>query len=114
MLAPSLLASTPFRNRTAFNDMVGILALYHAALAQTIARNTGTGVKLLPIGNANGGDAAWLDALTKQTQSETDALGIAGPGSYSEFDLRDPSEFASFTFIVAEDLERIRKAAGLS
>jgi hypothetical protein len=114
LIDPGLIGGTPFNNRTAFTDLVGTVYLYHAALAQTIARTTGVAVTLYPLGDGKIGDPFYLDALTKQHASEANALGLIGPPSFSEFDLRDPSEFASFTFLLGNDLERLRKAAGLN
>ena len=114
MLDPSLLGSTPFNNRTALVDLGGILELFHSALAETIARTTAVAVKKYPLGDPRGGSRDWLDALTKQHQSEASALGLIGPPDFTDFNLRDPSEFASFTFLLANDLQRLRIAAGLS
>ena len=92
---------------------MGSVYLYHAALAETIARTTGVSVKLLAIGDGKIGDPLYLDALTKQHASEAAALGLIGPPSFSDFQLTDPSEFASFTFSLAQDLQRLRVASGL-
>src|SRR5947209_4020447 len=106
MLSTSLLASTPFNNRTALVDLAGILELYHAALAASIARTTGGAVRKYPLGNGRG-DPDWLDALTKQHAAEADALGLIGPPSFGDFNLRHAGEFASFTFLLANDLQRL-------
>jgi hypothetical protein len=112
MLSPGLIGSTPFRNRTALNDLAGILELYHATLAETIARTTGVAVKKYPLGTPGGPD--WLDALTKQHASERAALGLPGPTDFSSFDLKDAAEWASFTFLLSSDLQAIRDAAGVN
>lgn len=113
MLSPSLLGSTPFNNRTAIVDFAGILELYHQALCETISRNFAVAVVKYPLGSGRG-EPEWLDALTKQHAAESNAMGLAGPPSFSEFDLKDGAEWASFTFLVANDLERLRRAAGLN
>jgi len=93
--------------------LVGVLDLYHAALAETISRTTGVAVKKYPLGNGRG-EPDWLDALTKQHADEAAALGLIGPPSFGDFNLKDASEFASFTFLLANDLQRLRIAAGLT
>lgn len=98
---------------TAFRDLAGTLELYHRALAETIARTTGVAVRAYPLGNGLG-EQDWLDALTRQHADEAAALGIAGPPSFGDFSLRDPSEWASFTFLLSNDLQRLRIAAGLT
>lgn len=113
MLSPSLLGSTPFNNRTALVDLAGTIDLYHQALCETISRNFGVPVVKYPLGSGRG-EPEWLDALTKQHAAEANAMSLAGPPSFSEFDLKDPAEFASFTFLLANDLERLRRVAGLS
>src|SRR5258707_13170974 len=112
MLSPSLLGSTPFNNRTALVDFAGILDLYHQALCEPISRNFAVAVVKYPLGSGRG-ENEWLDALTKQHAAEANAMGLAGPPSFSEFDLKDPSEFASFTFLVANYLHPLRRAPGL-
>lgn len=106
------MSATPFRNPTAWKDLTGQLDLYHAVLAQTISETFGISVIKLPLGDGRA-DAAWLDALTRQFASECQALALDGPASYSEFDLKDPGEFASFTFQLSNDLQRVRVAAGV-
>lgn len=70
-------------------------------------------MKKYPLGNGRG-EPQWLDALTKQHADEARALGLIAPPDFSDFNLRDPSEWASFTFLLANDLQRLRSAAGLS
>ena len=112
MISTRLLATVPPNNRTAFSDYAGILAFYHQALAEQIQRTTGVAVRLFPLGNGRG-EPTWLDALTRQHRDEAVALGIAAPPDFTEFDVSDPAEFASLTWTVAQDLERLRLAAGL-
>lgn len=113
MLDPSLFSGVPFHNRTAFADAAGTLDLYHAVLADAIARLTQTPVRKYPLGNGRG-EKEWLTALTRQHADEAQALGLPGPPDFTDFSLGDPSEWASFWFIVANDLQRIRIAAGVS
>lgn len=112
MIAPSLIASTPFNNRTALADLAGIVTIMHQTFAETIARNTGRAVKNLPLGSGYPG-REWLDALTKQSASERLALGMAPPTDFTEFDVHDPAEWASFVFLLGNDLEEIRATVGV-
>jgi hypothetical protein len=112
MMSPTLLASVPYRNRTAFADAVSILANYHTVLADTIGRQTGRAVVLYPLGDGRG-EREWLQALEQQHAAEARALGIAPPPSLSDFNLGDPTEWASFWWIMSEDLERLRLASGI-
>lgn len=112
MISTHLLATVPHRNPTAFADWAGTLAFVHQALAAAIQRQTGVAVRLVPLGNGRG-EYEWLDALTHQHRDEARALGIAAPPDFTEFSVRDPAEFASLTWTVSEDLERLRLGAGL-
>ena len=113
MIDPSLIGGTPFNNRTALVDLAGILEIYHGVLAETISRTTTVEVKRYPLGTGIG-TPDWLDALTKQHASERFALGLIAPASFSDFNLKDASEFASFVFILSQDLDQIRIAAGVT
>ncbi len=112
MLAPSLISATPFRNRTAWRDMCGVVDMYHQVLTDTISRTLRVAVLRLPLGDGDGGPA-WLDALTRQHVAECQALAIDLPTPFTEYNLADAAEFASFTFQLANDLQRIRIAAGV-
>ena len=112
MISTDLLASVPFRNRTAVTDWIGQLDLIHANLAEVISRAQQVEVKKLPLG-ASRIDSYWLKALTEQHTAERLALGLAPASDFTDFDVNDPGEFASLTFVVASDLEQIRLAAGV-
>ena len=112
MIGTALLASVPFRNPTALADYIGTLTMIHQDLAETISRQTASAVKLYPLGTAYG-DSPWLFALEQQHADEARALGIAPPPSFADFELSNEAEWASFTFLVSQDLERIRLAAGV-
>lgn len=112
MIEPGLLGGTPFRNPTALADLAGTVYLVHMALAQSIAQTTGRAVRLLPLGNGRG-EPEWLAALTEQHTGEAHALGIATGPDFSEYDLNDPAAFASFTWVLGQDLTRLKRAAGI-
>lgn len=111
MIDFSLLSATPFKNQTAFRDMMGLLTIAHQDFAETITRNTGNGVPVYPFASAK--DTDLLFALQQQLVAECRALFIAQPTDLSDFNLREESEFYSFTFLLGNEMERIRIAAGL-
>lgn len=112
MIDPALLASTPFDNRTAYRDLIGQIALLHNALIPAIAALTGAAVKRMPI-DANADAADLLQSIQAQHAAEAVALGIAAPPDLESFDLEDPADFASWTFVISNDLTRLKAAAGV-
>ena len=112
MIDFSLLASTPFRNPTAFRDMAGILAIAHQDIAETIERQTNTPVTLSPLGDGRPGDQHWQFALQQALNSECLALGITQPSDLSDFNLTDEAEFYSFTFLLGNEMNGLDSAQG--
>lgn len=108
---PSNWASVPYGNRNAFRDFVGTHYLWHRALADQIFIVTGSTVVLLPIGD--GGGSEWLLAVQRQYESECAALGLAAPPDLSSYDLSDPNDFASWTFLLSQQATILRTASGL-
>lgn len=84
----------------------------HAQLAPVISERTGVGVRRYPLGSG-GGSPDWLEAITRQHADERSALGLIAPVDYTEFRIKDAAEWASFVFLLANDLQQIRVAAGL-
>lgn len=113
ILDPALLASTPYQNFTALIDAAGILHLYHRALAETISATTGKSYRTYPLGDGRG-TPDWLWAVQQTHVNAAAALGIAPPPDLASFDLSRADDHASFFFLVANDLKRLRNAAGLS
>jgi hypothetical protein len=113
MLDFSLVSATPFRNRTAFKDLAGILAVAHQNLAEAITRLSGQAVPMYPLGDGTPTDPNWRFALQQQMNGECQALIITQPTNLEDFDLSDEAEFYSFTFLLGNEMERIRIAAGL-
>lgn len=113
-LSPSLISGVPFRNRTAYSDLSGILFFQHQAIAETISRTLGVAVRLMPLGGADITSESFLFALQAQFADECRALFITPPADMQSFDLDDEAEFASWTFLVAEELSRVKSAAGVA
>lgn len=111
MVDPRLWASVPHRNPNAWTDFTGTFYLWHRALAAKVAALTGISYKVYPIGT--GGDDAWLHAVQRQYQNAAAALGIAPPPDLESYDLADPGDFASWTFIISQTSRTLALAAGL-
>ena len=112
MIDPRLFASVPFKNPTAWVDFTGTFFLYHRALVDRIFATTSQTIRLGNLGD--GGGAPWLLALQRQHEAEAAALGLDSPPSFVDYDLRNAEDFASFMFLLSEDLVRLRQASGLS
>ena len=112
MIDPRVFSSTPHKSLTAFQDLVGQVVLMHAALIPAIIAQTGVMVRRYPI-DAGAQQADLLQTIQQQHNSECLALGIEPPPDIQSFDLKDPTEWASFTFILANDLARIKASAGI-
>jgi len=113
MLDPVLFASIPHRNLTAWRDATGTLEMMHRAIAQAAFGLTGTAYRILPLGDGRG-DAAWLQALQAQHEAAAQALSLTPPADLSSYDLREADHFASFTWVLSQDLIRLRDAAGVT
>ena len=113
MLDFALINATPYRNPTAFRDLAGILAIGHQNIAEAASRISQEAVPLYPLGDGRPGDKNWLFALQQQMNAECKALIITQPTDLSDFNLNDESEFYSFTFLLGNEMERIRLAAGV-
>jgi hypothetical protein len=111
MLDPALWASTPFRNPTAYLDLVGSVELWHRALAQQIFRTTGETVRVYPLGN--GGGPEFLQAVQSQYVEMARALGVAPPGDLASYDLSRPDDWASWTWQLSQNTRVLQNAAGL-
>lgn len=113
MIDSALISGTPFNNPTAYRDLSGTLLLTHRAIAEKISRDFSVAVRLMPLGQPNIADPSFLQALQQQHADECKGLAIAPPPDLQSYDLRDESQFASWTFAVSTDLARIRIAAGV-
>ena len=108
---PSVFASVPFRNPTAWKDLTGTLELWFRALGQRIHQSTGQSIRVLPLGE--GGGTEWLSGVQTQFESAATALGIAAPGDLESYDLSRAEQFASWTWTLSQEARRLGTAAAL-
>ena len=116
MMSPSLLASTPHKSGTAFLDLIGTLTLMYSQIMQGAITNAvilGTHYPTRAPIDAGQPQADLLSAVHNQHVSLARALGIDPPPDLQSFDLSDANDFASWTFLLADDLTRLRDAAGV-
>lgn len=113
MLTPTLLASTPFRSKTSYEDLIGeCVKFYNAFIPATILK-TGKTPKRIPI-DAQMPPWDLLQAIQSQHTSLALALGLAPPVDLQSFDLKDASQFSSWTWLLSNDLQRLKLAAGVN
>ena len=112
MIDASLFASVPHKNFTALLDFAGTFDLYHRVLANVVAAQ-GHPYRRYPLGDGRG-TPNWLWAVQQTHVNAAAALGIAPPPDLASFDLSQPEDHASFFFLVANDLKRLRNQAGLA
>lgn len=111
MLDPALFADTPFGNSTALLDYFGLEAMYHRELAKSVFALSGVTYRTYPLGD--GGAQRWLEAHQQELVSAATALGIPAPVDLANYDLRDPTDFASYFFLSSLEHRRIGRAAAL-
>ena len=122
-------ASTPFRNITALQDLCGYLEGYRRALSAKIFALNGKTYRDANLGDGSGlfalgysptkkwaeavptGD--YLQSLQQTLGNACGALGISQPQDISSFDLRDSGEWSSFVWVLSQELRRISTAAGI-
>lgn len=109
---PRFFANIPFRNPTAWTDFLGTFDLWHRALAQQVFLTTGNVYRVYPLGD--GGGEEWLAAVQATYVGAAKALGLPPPPDLQSYDLSQPGDFASWTFIVSEASRSLRAAAGLN
>lgn len=112
MLGPVAWAGTPFGNRNAFTDLAGSMELWFRGLGDAIHALTGVSTYTPPIG-AGIGSPAWLLSVQQMVQSACAALQIAPPPDLASFDLRAQDDFTSWVYVMSQQGERLRLAAGL-
>lgn len=111
MMDPALWASVPFNNRTALLDLAGTLEVWFRAVNRAIAPVANRSVRSLPIGTPGG--ATWLEAIQAQFNEAHDALGIEPPPDLASYDLADPVDWASWTWLLSQTAQTLRVAAGV-
>lgn len=114
VIDPKLFAQVPHKNRTAYRDMIGALDLMHTQwIIPAIIAQTGKIPERFPF-DADSDPEETLEAIQSQHASEAAALGIAPPPDLATYDLREASDWASWTFLVSQDLTRLRLAVGIA
>ena len=111
MMPPTLWASVPFRNPTAFSDLVGTVELWFHGLADAVFDLTGTAIRTPPLGA--GGSRAWLLDLQAAFVEANAALATTPPGDLASYDLSDEADFTGWTFLLSQEGDRLRINAGL-
>lgn len=112
MIDPSLIAGTPFRSKTAFEDLMGTINLIHDGLIVAVNTLTGAAVAKYPF-DAYENQDDFLEQIQQQHRALSRALGIPDPPDLQSFNLRDESEWVSWIFLLAADLTRLKDAAGV-
>lgn len=112
MISPGLLASTPFKSKTAFEDLVGTCVLIYGPMIDAAFRLTGRTAKRVPI-DAHAASTDLLQAIQSQHNSISAALGIPLSPDLQSYDLSKADDFASWTFLLSGDLSRLKSAAGI-
>ena len=112
MLDPRILAGTPHRSKSSFEDLLGQVVLMHSAFITQIIAATGNTPARYPM-DAGQKTEDLLQAIQAQHVSEARALGISAPPDLQSFDLKDATQFASWTLLLGNDLYRIKQAVGI-
>ncbi len=107
--------SLPFGDKSAFIDWLGQHDLWHRALDHQLAAQ---GVKPYPslsLGDGPGDENSDDWHATHQTMHDGEAggLGLSGSADFSSYNLNDRDEFATWTFLHAQEHERLASAAGI-
>ncbi len=111
MMDPKLWQSLPFRDTTAWIDFLGQHSRWHQVLAQSIFAKNGKMYRIYPLGD--GGGQEWHLAHQDEHIGAANALGLAAPPDFSSYNLSDPTEFASWVWLHAEEHIRLRTPAGI-
>jgi len=108
---PHSWAVLTFGDRDAFTDFLGTHALFHRALDVRVRQLGGVAYPSLPLGD--GGGDSWMLALQQAHDGAASSLLIPASPDLASYDLSDPDQFATWTYLLALDDVRLRPAAGL-
>ena len=112
--SPHAWAVLIFGDQNALVDFLGAHDLSHVALDRTIRAAGGAPYPHLPLGNGPTGDGAdWMEAHQAAHAGAASSLGIAAAPDLRSYTLNDPEQFASWTWLHAQEHVRINDAAGL-
>lgn len=112
MLNFALLASTPFKSKTSFEDLIGTAVLAYGPMIDAAFRLTGRTAKRVPI-DAHAAPTDLLQAIQAQHNSIAQALQIPLSPDLQSYDLSKADDFASWTFLLSGDLTRLKVASGI-
>lgn len=111
---PQLWQSLPFRDHNAFVDFLGQHALWHTDLDHLIRTAGGAPYASLPLGDGPTEDGAdWHQVHQLIHVGEASGLALAGPPDFTGYDLNQRDQFASWTWLHAQEHIRLLVAAGL-
>ena len=115
IIQPQLWQSLPFGDKDAFVDFLGTHALWHAALDHRIRSQGAPPFPTLPLGDGPvaGSEADWHLAHQAVHDGEASGLGLSGSPEFTAYDLDKRDEFASWTWLHAQEHIRLFVAAGL-
>lgn len=111
ILDPRTWEVLPFGDETSFIDFLGHHELQHREFASVIRAAGKASYPLLPLGD--GGGTEWHQAHQLVHEGETTSLGIASPTDFTAYDLDDPNDFATWTFLHAQQHVTIRTQLGI-
>lgn len=103
LMSPLLWMQTPYHDEDAWQDFVGVHAMWHRALAE----RTGTAWILTDDLRAEGGPHEQMHRELGQ------ALNQPASEEMGSFDLNDEVGFQGFMLVHSQEHERFRTAAGL-
>ena len=100
-----------FGDENAWTDFLGSHALWHIAFDRVV-RGLGAGAyAVLPLGD--GGGAEWDEAHQLVHNGVAAALGLTAAPDFRSYDRSDADQFATFSFLHAQEHVRLREAAGV-
>ena len=108
--------SLPFGDKDAFVDFLGQHALWHTALDKVVRAAGGAAYPSLPLGDGpsptdEGGD--WHLAHQAVHDGAAVGLGLSAAPDFTAYDLDHRDEFATWTWLHAQEHQRLRVAAGV-
>lgn len=112
MIDTRMWASVPFKNPTAWVDFVGTHDLWWRVVSDRIVALTGAPIRTYPLGS--GGGQVWLAAVQQQYTHAAEALGLEPPPDLQTYDLSEPGDFASWTWVISQTARQIALATGLA